>query len=330
VPDPLSISIVVAAGAVVVGVAIRVVVATYGRGPAPERPRGADGIIVGAGPIDLASGDADAPAALLLHGFGDTPQTVSYLAADLHRRGWTVHAPLLPGHGRTVGVWAGTGGEDWLGAARTALEALRRRHDIVGLVGLSMGGALASVLAAEVGAHGRADGLGGNGGRGRDGAGEGEVAALVLVAPYFRLPTWMRLLAGSHRVVGAGRRYVGARGSPSILDPVERDRNLAYGVTTPRLVDELGRVARRAWAALPRVAMPTLLVQSHRDNRTTARTATAAFRRLASADKRLVWVDAGAHIITVDYGREHVIAAVGDWLDAHVPSWGRAREVRPA
>ena len=50
---------------------------------------GPDGIIPGAGPIDLpVAGNGRAPAALLLHGFGDTPQTLAYLAASLRGTSW--------------------------------------------------------------------------------------------------------------------------------------------------------------------------------------------------------------------------------------------------
>ena len=38
-------------------------------------------------------------AALLLHGFNDTPQSMAYLAAAVHRAGYTVVVPRLPGHG---------------------------------------------------------------------------------------------------------------------------------------------------------------------------------------------------------------------------------------
>src|SRR5262245_3588478 len=61
---------------------------------------GPDGIIAGAAGYELAR--PDAPAVLVFHGAGDTPQTVRYLSEELHARGFHVVAPLLPGHGRTI------------------------------------------------------------------------------------------------------------------------------------------------------------------------------------------------------------------------------------
>src|SRR4051794_33989027 len=65
-----------------------------------RRRLGADGLVIGAEGFTLAR--ENAPAVLLIHGAGDTPQTLRYLAEYLHRRGFHVEVPLLPGHGRSV------------------------------------------------------------------------------------------------------------------------------------------------------------------------------------------------------------------------------------
>src|SRR6476646_9634406 len=64
---------------------------------------GPDGIVVGGESFTLER--VGAPAVLLLHGGGDTPQTLRYLANELYARGFHVSAPLLPGHGRTLSAF---------------------------------------------------------------------------------------------------------------------------------------------------------------------------------------------------------------------------------
>src|SRR5690606_11164739 len=128
---------------------------------------GEGGIIPGAEPLHLVAGSSarghravgangaaepgvrERGAVLLLHGFGDTPQSMARLAHHLHEAGWTVSVPLLPGHGRSVQAFAASGAEDWLNAARTELTDLRSKHYPVFLLGQSMGGALATILTAE-------------------------------------------------------------------------------------------------------------------------------------------------------------------------------------
>ena len=122
--------------------------------------------------------------------------------------------------------------------------------------------------------------------------------------------------------------YWAANGQQSILDPAERSRSLAYGATTPRAVHELSVLARQAWAALPAVRIPTMIVQSHHDNRIAPSVAETAYTRLTVSDKRLAWVDSGAHVITVDLGHEQVADSVGDWLDAHAPHATPSRMAR--
>ncbi len=262
------------------------------RESAARLPLNDDGIVRGAEPIRL-EGATGSPGVLLLHGFGDTPQTLSYLAAELHGRGYTVVAPLLPGHGRTVSQFARSTGAQWLDASREALDELATTHGKVGVVGLSMGGALAATLAAE----------------------SPGIQALALIAPYCDAPRHVRDLARYRFLVSTFIPYLSGRTDQSILDPEERARSLGYGVTTPRLLAELVRVADEARAALPRVTVPALVLQSRSDNRLAPEAAELVLRELGSAEKHLEWIDEGGHIITVDHGRALVIAAAADWLD---------------
>ncbi|HUF26640.1 MAG TPA: alpha/beta fold hydrolase [Gemmatimonadaceae bacterium] len=255
---------------------------------------GADGIVRGAEPIALRGSGPHG--VLLLHGLGDTPQTLGYLAADLHRRGFSVRAPLLPGHGRSLREFAASRAAQWTDAARSAYVALCEEHSRVGLVGLSMGGALASIVAAE-----------------RD-----DVPALVLLAPYLGVPPIVRWLGRAHPIWDPVVPYVRGRGEESVQDESERPRSRAYGYFTARLLRELALVVEQATVALPRIAAPTLLIQSRHDNRILPEVAEGAFARLGSAEKRLVWTEGGAHIITVDFGRERVFELTADWLESHM------------
>src|SRR4051812_19620621 len=75
-----------------------------------RREPGSDGIVPGAEGFSLHGTRPNA--LLLLHGSGDTPQTLRYLASRLHADGFTIHAPLLPGHGRGLRDFARATAED--------------------------------------------------------------------------------------------------------------------------------------------------------------------------------------------------------------------------
>lgn len=254
---------------------------------------GPDGVVVGAAPIDLHA--ETGRAVLLLHGFGDTPQTLAYLASYLNTHGWAVRAPLLPGHGRSLEAFAASRADDWIDCARQELATLRARYPNVSIVGQSMGGSLATILAAET----------------RD------LSALVMLAPYISMPTRLRRAAAAHPIIGVLTPYLHGGGERSIRDPEEAARNLAYGFTTPRLIYELSRVVALARHAAAAVATPTLVIQSRQDHRIPAEAAERAFALFTAPERRLIWTEGNGHIISVDYGRDAVFSSVVEWLAAH-------------
>src|SRR3954468_9523412 len=243
-----------------------------------EPQSGADAALIvrGAQAIDLQ--EEGSPGVLLLHGFGDTPQTLALLARRLHKSGYSVYAPLLPGHGRTMAAFEQSRARDWIAAAKEAFTQMRLRHDTVSLVGLSMGGALAVLVAAEF----------------------DRIPALVLVAPYLGMPWLLQAAAATHLVWGRFAGEINAKSPRSIRDPVEREKNLAYGAITGRGLFELWTIVRRARKSLASVKAPTLIIQSREDPRVAPSVAEFAFNALGAPEKKLVWTEGAGHIITVD------------------------------
>ena len=86
---------------------------------------------------------------LCLHGITGTPFEIRPLAEALGRRGCTVVAPTLAGHGGTLGDLAASGWQDWLATAEAALDDVQARvgGGPVAICGFSMGGLLALRLA---------------------------------------------------------------------------------------------------------------------------------------------------------------------------------------
>ncbi len=258
-----------------------------------RRALGPLGVVLGGEAIERVSpGDR---AALLLHGFGDTPQSLHTLADHLHGLGWSVRAPLLPGHGRSPRDFDRVTADAMVGAAREELAALRTRHARVAVVGQSMGGALAAILAAEAPSP----------------------PALVLIAPYLAMPSAYRQAARLHYLWGWSGPFLRSRGERSIRDADARARSLSLGLVSGRAMHALSLVVMRALAALPNVSAPTLVIQSREDNRIPATAAERAFARLGASDKRLVWTEGNGHVLTVDVGYERVLALTAEWLETH-------------
>jgi carboxylesterase len=249
--------------------------------------------MIGGGTITLPR--QGAPGVLLLHGTGDTPQVLAELAAHLHARGFSVHAPLLAGHGRQLSALAAADAKAWYDDSTRALSEMRKTHDWVGVVGLSMGGALAIQLAAE----------------------HQDIPALVLLAPYVAMPPFVGRAAAATEAWGWLLPYFSAFGSRSIHDVHAANRSLGHGVLTPAMLRALREVVLGTAEALPLVHSPTRVIQSREDNRISASSATDAFARLGAKNKEFVWVEGAGHVITVDHGRERVFELTSEWLEAN-------------
>ncbi len=256
-----------------------------------RRPVGADGIVLGAGSVELTGSDSHA--VLLVHGFGDTPQSLHPLAVALNRAGWTVSAPLLPGHGRPLRAYAASRHEDWLRTVFARYDELQSMHEVVVVGGLSMGAALSVVLAAA----------------------RPNIRALALLAPYFRMPLPIRVKSAIATLLQFVFPYhPSTGGESSIHDPVARAATLGAGVVTAGLLRQLHRVAGMAERALPSVTAPTLYLQSREDNRIPETAAVAEFGKLGSVLKEQRWLTRCGHIITVDYCKDDVAMQVTGWF----------------
>jgi carboxylesterase len=251
-----------------------------------------DGVVVGAESFTFPG--TNGRALLLLHGSGDTPQTLRYLGERLNAAGYTVHAPLLPGHGRSPNAFTEVSAAAYLTAARDALTTLRRQSPWVGVVGLSMGGAIAAQLAVHA----------------------TDVQVLVLLAPYLIPPASVRWAAGTAWGWGLVVPFMNGRGAASVHDPAQGAASRAYGVFPPNALRALVATAEKGQRALARVTVPTLVVNSRQDNRIPMALSTRATETLRAPTERH-WVAGCGHVITVDYCRDEVAGLVLTFLARH-------------
>jgi carboxylesterase len=97
----------------------------------------------------LRLGPATGQGVLLIHGLTGAPAEMRPLAKRLARRGFEVHAPLLPGHGADEATLLKTTWRDWLDGVREAHDRFAAEVDSVCVAGICVGGALGLMLAAE-------------------------------------------------------------------------------------------------------------------------------------------------------------------------------------
>lgn len=229
---------------------------------------------------------------LMIHGFTGSPAELHYPARRLHRAGFTVHGPLLAGHGTSPTDMERTTWRDWLRSAESGYSELAQRTEDTVIFGLSMGALLGIELASRLPAK-----------------------ALVILAPPLVLRNRHACLSPLMRIF---RRY-------KTKPPMRADFAeilWSYDRTPLSCLPDLFHLIRRSRLALRYIRIPTLIIQGEKDGTVRPESATLAYRRISSPMKEIAMFPDSGHIITADREHEAVMDRVEQFL-ARVYGSGR-------
>ena len=235
----------------------------------------------GAEPFAFDAGPDAAAGVVLCHGFTGSPQSMRPWGEYLHAAGLDVTAPRLPGHGTRWQDMNVTHWQDWYGELERAFDAMRARHDVVVVMGLSMGGTLTLRLAEERGA---------------------DLAGIVLVNP--SLATVRRdvhLLPVVSRLIGS---------FPGIASDIKKPgvTEVAYDRVPLRAAASLGRLWRVTCADLGKIDLPIRLFRSVEDHVVEPISGELLVAGVASTDVRETLLIDSYHVATLDNEAERIFA----------------------
>jgi len=231
---------------------------------------------------------------LLLHGFPGSPSEMRELGQYLADRDVSVIAPLLPGMGKEPAALHGVRWEDWLRAAAKHLRRLQEHCAYTFVGGLSMGGALALYLAAEV-----------------------PTAGLVAICPAILLRNrFAALLPIAQHFL----HWVELGEDKDLRDPTAPQRQFYYTRVPAAAAAQVYRLTKAAWKVAPSVRVPTLIVQSRHDGSLRSEGASALFARLGTEDKHTLWLERSGHNALIDVERETVFREAYAFITARARS----------
>ncbi len=219
---------------------------------------------------------------LLSHGYTATTAEVRPLAEFLHKQGYTVSGPLLPGHGTTPEEMNRCSWRDWYATIERAYDELKARCTRVVVGGESMGGLLTLHLASR----------------------HPEVAAVLLYAPAMRVADPVGRILGP--VIWPFLRMV----PKGPLDPtiVADTRWKGYEVNPVHALAEMLALQRATWPRVKAVTQPLLLVQGRHDHAVDTRANERLFQRVGSTLKEFHWMEHSTHCVMLDQELEAVQA----------------------
>ena len=218
--------------------------------------------------------------ALVLHGFTGTPQSMRGIAEAFASAGFAVELPLLPGHGTTVEDMAKYGWNDWVAAAEEAYERLRGRCTSVVVVGLSMGAALTTWMAAR----------------------HPEVRGAVVVNPAVKpAPAEVRELLRT-TLEGGTASFPGP--GNDIADP-EGERELAYEQMSLAAAGSFFQGQDDLEPILGDIRCPVLIITSRQDHVVEPVNSDYLAERVSGPVER-VWLERSFHVATLDYEKDEI------------------------
>ncbi|MFA6784040.1 MAG: alpha/beta fold hydrolase [Sphaerochaeta sp.] len=238
-------------------------------------------------------------AVLLCHGYSGYPGELIRPGTDLYEVGFDVFAPRYPGHGTSGADFLKSRAEDWIGTVYDAFSYLQKHYETIYLVGHSMGGAIATIIADAF-----------------------DVKRLALLAPALVLPS---IPVGKLRLL---RHFVTKQKTSWVQDPTftfyyEGDEgddaflgSEYWSFIYPKTVWELERVRRQAVACLDHLKADTLSISGGLDKTVPQQASTIATQRPLGTNKH-IHIPAASHLIPYDKDRsaqDEAMKAVVDWF----------------
>lgn len=249
------------------------------------------------------------PVALLyIHGYGASRAEGEYIL-DLAAKSLKANTYYLrlPGHGTNKDDHKTATPAKHLDTAITALSMMDKLGDKVIVVGTSMGGAIATYLAAH---H------------------PGKMAGVVLVSPYYNFPTAMARMVNHYPVFRLFTALNPMRVSSSPVPP-EADNWTNYWYReqyfdSAQQLISLGRMIRRN-SVYDKITLPVLLFyyyrdEAHQDDSASVAHMKEAFARFGGASKanplnRAVQITNGAHVLMSRYDKTDKDRVVSETVD---------------
>lgn len=245
---------------------------------------------------------------LFIHGLAGTPKEMDSIGMRLHKYGFTVSIPVLPGHCGDTPTLLATDRRDWDAAVEEAYLSLAAKTDVVFAGGLSAGALLSILLARR----------------------HPEVRGMALYSTTLKWDGWSvpkmgALLPYLLRLPFFSNRYRFAEAFPygiknenlreRIIMKLESGDTSAAGHTdTPgKILREMLLIGDVAKKAMPGVTTPALIVHAEEDDLVSIKNALYVQKHLGG-ESELLRLTNSYHLVTVDQERQEVAKATARYF----------------
>lgn len=210
---------------------------------------------------------------LMVHGFTATTAEVRLLADILAPHGYTISAPLLPGHNTNPEDLNKCTWQEWANEVFNAYTQLASMCSQIFLCGESMGALLCLHLAAQT----------------------PDISGLILYSPAVKVPQ-LRY----SRWISPFKPFLP---KPHLDDDLPWK---GYTVNPTRAAAQLFTLQREVRLALPKIHQPALIFMGKYDETIDLESGSIVLNAIASPDKTLQWMEKSHHCIILDAEKDQV------------------------
>lgn len=250
-------------------------------------------------PIKLIHDPPSERAVVCLHGYTGYPGELALPAKRLHEAGFDVFVPRYPGHGTDADDFLRTGRNDWIGEAQRVLVEAMENYREISLIGHSMGGAIALILAERFG-----------------------INRVVLYAPALSIPS---LPLGLISILGLFVKRRPQKWQPDDRYPFFDDRDASddaylgeqyWSWLYPRQLRQLGLIMRESLKALS-ASETDILVMTGGEDVVVDRQVGTMVLEMGNGQNNWIHLEKGTHLIPYDIDegtREEAMERTVSWL----------------
>lgn len=220
---------------------------------------------------------------LIIHGYTSTTNSMRFISTAMIEQGYTVSTPRLAGHGTNIQDFETTPWQEWMQSVTHAYQQLQSQCSTVYVIGQSLGGCLALLLAAQ----------------------HSDIKHLFLLAPAVFPPRLLTIgtacapllkLVNIHYLQSLGGKF---------MDPTAYE--LTYKKIPIATHIELNKCLKHTQIYLNCVTTPTTIFFSKNDPVVPCDNPKKILNQISSEDKQCLWLDEGYHIISQDLAYPKVI-----------------------
>ncbi len=221
---------------------------------------------------------------LLCHGFNGTPQSMKRLGELFSKKGYTVLAPRLRGHGTHIDEFKTVSYHDWISDLIDAYNKMKQECHTVYILGQSMGGTLALNLASKL----------------DDLAGIITLNAAIEVPCYEQYKTMMS-------------PFTLKEGKPDIKD--ESVFEITYEEVPIQAIHQLLKLIDVTKKELGNVQCPALFIKSSIDHVVPPHSTDFIYKKVGSTIKEVATLYNSYHVASMDFDKEEIATVSSQFIN---------------